>query len=118
MPGRLTFPAPNWVRRPAKLLREQPLVRQREGEILPKPLEELVHRILEGAAGVQWWHSTTTGGLRAGILFVDRFSGGRDNGYCKCPSSAFALWLFGSVRQQGSYVTRCITKVDCLNAAN
>ena len=46
-------PAPLWMRLPAKLLQEKPSVLQREGESLPEPLEALVHRILEGAPGVE-----------------------------------------------------------------
>jgi len=46
-------PAPLWMRLPAKLLQEKPSVLQREGESLPKPLEALVHQILEEAPGVE-----------------------------------------------------------------
>jgi len=46
-------PARLWMRLPAKLLQEKPTVLQREGEGLPEPLEALVHRILEGAPGVE-----------------------------------------------------------------
>jgi len=46
-------PAPLWMRLPAKLLQEKPTVLQREGEGLPEPLQALVHRILEGAPGVE-----------------------------------------------------------------
>jgi hypothetical protein len=42
-------PAPLWMRLPAQLMREKPSVLQREGEELPKPLWELVHRMLEAA---------------------------------------------------------------------
>ncbi len=44
-------PAPLWMKLPAQLLREKPSVRQREGEKLPEPLWELVHRILGGPPG-------------------------------------------------------------------
>jgi hypothetical protein len=44
--------APTWVKLPSRLLREKPSVSQREGEPLPEPLQVLVHRALEGAAGV------------------------------------------------------------------
>lgn len=40
-------PAPLWMRLPERLMREKPSVLQREGEKLPEPLWELVHRILE-----------------------------------------------------------------------
>jgi molybdopterin-guanine dinucleotide biosynthesis protein len=40
-------PAKQWMRLPEMLLREKPSVLQREGEKLPEPLRELVHRILE-----------------------------------------------------------------------
>lgn len=43
--------APQWLRLPAKLLREKPSVEQREGDPLPKPLEVLVRRILEASPG-------------------------------------------------------------------
>jgi hypothetical protein len=42
-------PAPLWMKLPEQLMREKPSVLQREGEKLPEPLWELVHRILEGA---------------------------------------------------------------------
>lgn len=45
-------PAPLWMRLPAQLMREKPSVLQREGEKLPEPLWELVHRMLESAPGV------------------------------------------------------------------
>lgn len=45
-------PAPLWMRLPAQLMREKPSVLQREGEPLPIPLWELVHRMLEAAPGV------------------------------------------------------------------
>ena len=41
-------PAPLWMRLPEQLMREKPSVVQREGEKLPEPLWELVHRTLEG----------------------------------------------------------------------
>jgi hypothetical protein len=41
-----------WVKLPSRLLREKPSVAQREGEPLPEPLQVLVHRALEEAAGV------------------------------------------------------------------
>lgn len=44
-------PAPLWMRLPAQLMKEKPSVLQREGEDLPEPLWELVHRILEGPPG-------------------------------------------------------------------
>ncbi len=40
-------PAPLWLRLPQQLMREKPSVLQREGERLPEPLWELVHRMLE-----------------------------------------------------------------------
>jgi len=40
-------PAPLWMRLPAQLMKEKPSVLQREGEALPAPLWELVHRMLE-----------------------------------------------------------------------
>jgi hypothetical protein len=39
-------PAPLWMKLPAHLMREKPSVLQREGESLPAPLWELVHRML------------------------------------------------------------------------
>jgi hypothetical protein len=45
-------PAPLWMRLPAQLMKEKPSVLQREGEKLPEPLCELVHRMLESAPGV------------------------------------------------------------------
>jgi hypothetical protein len=42
-------PAPLWMKLPAQFMREKPSVLQREGERLPEPLWELVHRMLEGA---------------------------------------------------------------------
>jgi len=42
-------PAPLWMKLPEQLMREKPSVLQREGEKLPEPLWELVHRILEAA---------------------------------------------------------------------
>ena len=44
-------PAPLWMRLPEQLMREKPSVVQREGEKLPEPLWELVHRTLEGPPG-------------------------------------------------------------------
>jgi hypothetical protein len=44
-------PAPLWMKLPEQLMREKPSVLQREGEALPEPLWELVHRILEGEPG-------------------------------------------------------------------
>jgi len=38
---------PDWMRLPAKLLREKPSVVQKEGEPLPEPLHVLVQRTLE-----------------------------------------------------------------------
>lgn len=46
-------PAQLWTRWPAQLTREKPSVLQREGEKLPKPLWELVHRMLEEPAGIR-----------------------------------------------------------------
>lgn len=45
-------PAPLWMQLPAQLIKEKPSVLQREGEPLPEPLWELVHRILEEPPGV------------------------------------------------------------------
>src|SRR5207249_10426577 len=39
---------PDWMRLPAKLLREKPSVVQREGDPLPEPLHVLVQRVLQG----------------------------------------------------------------------
>jgi hypothetical protein len=44
--------APQWLKLPAKLLREKPSVEQRDGDPLPKPLEVLVRRILEAPPSV------------------------------------------------------------------
>ncbi len=44
--------APEWVKLPARLLREKPSVTQREGEPLPAPLQALVQRVLEAPATV------------------------------------------------------------------
>src|ERR1700757_4178306 len=44
-------PSPLWMRLPAQLMKEKPSVLQREGEHLPEPLRELVHRILDGPPG-------------------------------------------------------------------
>lgn len=41
-------PARLWMKLPAQFLREKPSVLQREGQALPEPLWELVHRMLEG----------------------------------------------------------------------
>lgn len=46
-------PAPLWIKLPAQLMREKPSVLQREGEKLPEPLWELVHRMLEEPASVR-----------------------------------------------------------------
>jgi hypothetical protein len=48
--GAQASPAPLWMRLPAQLMREKPSVLQREGEALPEPLWELVHRTLEAPA--------------------------------------------------------------------
>jgi molybdopterin-guanine dinucleotide biosynthesis protein len=40
-------PAPLWMRLPTQLMRDKPSVLQRDGEPLPSPLWELVHRMLE-----------------------------------------------------------------------
>jgi hypothetical protein len=45
------LPAPLWMRLPEALLREKPSVLQREGDGLPEPLKELVHRILQTPPG-------------------------------------------------------------------
>jgi hypothetical protein len=45
-------PAPLWMKLPVQLMKEKPSVLQREGEELPEPLWELVHRMLEAAPGV------------------------------------------------------------------
>jgi hypothetical protein len=50
--GDRELPAPLWMRLPEQLMREKPSVLQREGEALPEPLWELVHRMLEGPANV------------------------------------------------------------------
>lgn len=42
-------PAPLWMKLPSQLMREKPSVLQREGEPLPEPLWELVHRIIEAS---------------------------------------------------------------------
>ncbi|HUN63769.1 MAG TPA: hypothetical protein VMU53_17350 [Candidatus Sulfotelmatobacter sp.] len=44
-------PAPLWMKLPEQLMRQKPSVLQREGEALPEPLWELVHRTLEGEPG-------------------------------------------------------------------
>jgi hypothetical protein len=41
-------PALWWRKLPAQLMKEKPSVLQREGQELPRPLRELVHRMLEG----------------------------------------------------------------------
>jgi hypothetical protein len=46
-------PAPLWLKLPAQLMKEKASVLQREGEKLPEPLWELVHRILEEPAAVR-----------------------------------------------------------------
>jgi hypothetical protein len=48
--GAEASPAPLWMRLPAQLMREKPSVLQSEGEALPKPLWELVHRTLQAPA--------------------------------------------------------------------
>jgi hypothetical protein len=45
-------PAPLWMRLPAQLMRDKPSVLQRQGEELPEPLWELVHRMIEEPPGV------------------------------------------------------------------
>lgn len=45
--------APDWMRLPAKLLREKPSVVQREGEPLPEPLQVLIQRVLEAPGSVR-----------------------------------------------------------------
>jgi hypothetical protein len=47
-------PAPLWMKLPAHLMREKPSVLQREGEELPTPLWELVHRMLEEPPGTRF----------------------------------------------------------------
>jgi len=47
-------PAPLWMRLPAQLMKEKPSVLQREGEELPTPLWELVHRMLEEPPGTRF----------------------------------------------------------------
>jgi molybdopterin-guanine dinucleotide biosynthesis protein len=44
-------PAPLWMKLPEQLLREKPSVMQRQGEKLPEPLWELVHRTLDSPPG-------------------------------------------------------------------
>jgi hypothetical protein len=46
-------PAPLWMKLPAQLMKEKPSVLQREGEKLPEPLWELVHRTLQEPAAVK-----------------------------------------------------------------
>lgn len=46
-------PAPLWVKLPAQLMKEKPSVLQREGEKLPEPLRELVHRMLQEPPSVR-----------------------------------------------------------------
>jgi hypothetical protein len=46
-------PAPLWTKLPTRLMKEKPSVLQREGEKLPEPLWELVHRTLERPAAVR-----------------------------------------------------------------
>ena len=43
---------PEWMKLPSQLMREVPSVRQLEGEPLPKPLQVLIRRVLEGPADV------------------------------------------------------------------
>ena len=45
-------PAPLWMKLPRRLLKEKASVLQRQGEKLPEPLWELVHRILQEPEGV------------------------------------------------------------------
>jgi hypothetical protein len=45
-------PSPLWMKLPARLLKEKASVLQREGERLPEPLWELVHRMLQEPAAV------------------------------------------------------------------
>jgi hypothetical protein len=47
-------PAPLWMKLPAQLMKEKPSVLQREGEELPVPLWELVHRMLEEAPSTRF----------------------------------------------------------------
>jgi len=46
-------PAPLWLKLPVQLMKEKASVLQRQGEKLPEPLRELVHRILEEPATVR-----------------------------------------------------------------
>ena len=46
-------PATLWLNLPVQLMKEKASVLQREGEKLPEPLRELVHRILEEPASVR-----------------------------------------------------------------
>jgi len=46
-------PAPLWLKLPVQLMKEKASVLQREGEKLPEPLRELVHRILQEPASVR-----------------------------------------------------------------
>lgn len=46
-------PSPLWTKLPTHLMKEKPSVLQREGEKLPEPLWELVHRTLEQPAAVR-----------------------------------------------------------------
>jgi hypothetical protein len=46
-------PAPLWMKLPERFMREKPSVLQREGEKLPEPLWELIHRILGQPPGAK-----------------------------------------------------------------
>lgn len=47
-------PAPLWMKIPPQLLQQRPSVVQRIGEPLPKPLESLIHQMLDDAPSVQF----------------------------------------------------------------
>lgn len=47
-------PAPLWMKVPAKLLQERPSVLQRPGEPLPRPLESLIHQMLDDPPSVEF----------------------------------------------------------------
>lgn len=47
-------PAPIWMKVPAKLLRERPSVLQMPGEPLSRPLESLIHQMLDDAPSVEF----------------------------------------------------------------
>ena len=47
-------PSPLWMKVPAKLLQERPSVLQKPGEPLPRPLESLIHQMLDDAPSVEF----------------------------------------------------------------